>query len=128
MSAKEPDWPNASSDMLADVIRAFRKRAKAIKYKTMKWDNAVSNDGKFERLNMDFDGYFARIRLSIWSDGQLWFLACRGGKNGWDLNYSFYAKAEIGAAIQIREAFEASLHFIEDEEEIRSIWRTFNPY
>lgn len=127
MSAKDPDWPDISSDLLTEFVRAFQKRAKAIRYRTKKWDTTVRDDDEYERLNMDFEGCFAQIRLSIWNDGQLWFRACRGGKSGWDLNYSFFVEAERGAAIQGRDAFESSLDFIEDEEHIWSIWQAFNP-
>lgn len=127
MSAKEPIWPEATSELLNKIISAFRRRAKAIKYRLSDWKLAVDNSGDFERLDMDFVNLGTDIRLIAWSDGALWFRACKGGNDGWDLNYSFHGRAKENASEQIRDALEKSLDCVENETTTRSMWSAFNP-
>lgn len=122
MSAKIPNFPVPVSQFIGEIVGAFRKRSKAIKHKVSDWRINISFDQGYERLDIDVVHLNEQIRLVVWDDGNMWFRVVQGTKQGWAVNYSFYAKADENSAANIIATFEESLVHSMNEEKVRSIW------
>jgi hypothetical protein len=73
VSAIEP--PKFHTPSLDALAAAFGHRGKAIRYHG-NLSVARETDGDHERLNVDYSGS-VQLRLSVWSTGDWWFLACK---------------------------------------------------
>ena len=83
--------PLFESAALHEIASAIEQRGKAIRYHgRLECSRAIEQP--FERLNLDFDGLLrAHVRVSVWSDGQLWLCVTQPGPRrtgGWE----FYAE------------------------------------
>ena len=102
--------------LLSECAAAFERRGKAIRYHTKGFaiERAVEADGH-ERLNVDVSalgGRPARARLSLWSDGSLWFQAVKPGvsaRGGWDFQFSFSGTLGDLPPDELVSTFESSL-------------------
>ena len=128
MGTKVPAWPTLESDVLNALVAAFRRRSKAIKHQVSSWEIDTEVEAEVERLDFHFETWGKhRVSLSAWEDGTLWWWVGRSSKTGWEVNYGFHASSELSEAQDVRQAFEDSLLYLEHEDEVRSIWKRFDP-
>ena len=89
-STSSPDWPQITSVELRAIVDAFRRKSKSLGYSDRWSCEHSTEDG--ERLDIDFEGC-ADVRLSFWSDGEMWVRACRrakGAHSGWAFVWAFH--------------------------------------
>ena len=112
------------ADTLNGLAAAFRARSKAITYHAAEWTVTRDDETQLERLNIDADGHHGKLRLSVWTDGVLWFRLCRGrAKNGWEFMLSFHGDRKDLDAATIVEQFIDSM----TSDEILAIWHNVSP-
>ena len=103
---------NFISPALADLAAAFRRRSKAVRYhgKLMLSREAQDND---ERLNVDCcDLAKLALRLSVWSSGDWWLLACKprpARDGGWLFKYELRGNLGRWDAEETVQWFEDSM-------------------
>jgi hypothetical protein len=111
-------WQTFDTPLLRDLALAFSRRSKAIRYKTESFDCQreveESPEGARERLNIDTVGIAspAQLRLSVWSDGVLWFRACTravGTNAGWAYLEACYGNIRSMAPAEVVSAYEAAM-------------------
>lgn len=126
MGARVPDWPEPKAELLHGVVSAFRRRSKAVKHSLLRWDMSLETDDSLERLNVD-TFCLHDIRLSVWADGQMWIRVCKGDKNGWELNYSFYLDLNDNDPATVVRRFEETHAYSGNQSDVKKIWEDFNP-
>lgn len=105
-----PAFPQFDADTLTALTDAFRARSKAITYHAPNWTISREPDTDVERLNVDAEGHHGNLRLSVWSDGGLFFRICRGrAKKGWAFMLSFHGDRAGLDAQTIVEQFISSM-------------------
>jgi hypothetical protein len=102
--------PSFSTPSLAALAAAFGRRGKAIRYHG-NLSVASEIEGDDERLNVDYSGS-VRLRLSVWSSGDWWFLACRPGPRragGWMFKHELRGELGTRPSEAFVKSFEESL-------------------
>ena len=129
------DQPEFQAPVLAALAAAFCRRAKAIRYHG-NISLAREIDADDERLNFDYTGTSKlHLRLSVWSTGDLWFLACQRGSGrngGWRFKYQVSGQVADRPPASIVESFEASMlvgHWYAGEQlsKLQKIWQAIVP-
>jgi hypothetical protein len=128
------------SSLLRAVAEGFQKRSKALRHQTKALvitREKDINSSEPERLNIDAKTIEARptqVRLSVWSDGVLWFRACQPTKAGWSFMLAFHGQLKTSATRDMEPLFEKSLGLVygatrksECDQQLLSLWRAVSP-
>ena len=99
--------------LLHDIASAIERRGKAIRYHgRLECSRAV--EAPLERLNVDYDGLLStHVRVSIWSDGQLWLCVTQPGPRrtgGWELYDEFRSHVAEFDGADVSQRFEQTIH------------------
>jgi len=75
------------------------------------------------------EGKPMQVRLSIWPDGAMWFIACHPAKRGWAFMLAFHGQLPGPSVPQLIDWFESSLShaFNVDTELLLSTWAPVQP-
>jgi hypothetical protein len=102
-----------NTSALADLAAAFHRRSKAIRYHGELLVTRELEDDAVERLNVDYSELSKlRLRLSAWSTGDWWFLACQrrpGRRGGWLFKHEIRGELDRRPAETIVQSFERSV-------------------
>ena len=135
-------WPTFDSTLLQEVVSAFARRRKAIRYKSglsCEREFSETGSGAWERLNVDLQPGIGDLRLSVWEDGVMWLRLCMPGtgrNSGWAFMDEFHGSINdispetVVAMIEntIAEPFRAeSSAPMEYRERLRMIWGRVQP-
>lgn len=114
--------PREPCSFSRDVLGAFYRRQKAIKYRSRTFeivfgaDEEENADGSTEEVQLicinsaTMDTPPTRTRLKLWADGELWLWIGRSGprkQGGWDLNETFRGNVANMEGRKIVERYEA---------------------
>jgi hypothetical protein len=108
--------PQFTAPRLSQLVARLESRRRAIRYHASRLSvqREMETDGT-ERLNADVIAGQPRpvdLRLSLWSDDQIWFRACRPGprrQEGWDFMLAFHGDATAIGPERLVELLEKSL-------------------
>ena len=118
--------PLFESSLLHEIATAIELRSKAIRYHGHLACSRETEESR-ERLNVDFSDSFRRhVRLSIWTDGQLWLCVTQPGPNrtgGWALNHELRSHIAEFDGEEVCRRFEQTIH---EPAEARTFWPTFS--
>ena len=115
---------NIESNLLNGVISAFNKRSKTLKHCGCKLTCTNEYDQGYERLNIDCEYLNTppiQIRLSILSDGAMYFRTCQSQKIGWKHCIEFHGDISGIPPEKIEKLFEQALH-LKDEKQLLKLW------
>lgn len=127
--------PKFDAPALADLVAAFARRGKAIRYHgKLAFSREVEADDDTERLNIDFGSVASRgirLRFSAWASGEWWFVAyqSRAGRNaGWLFKHELRGELALHTADSLVKSFEDSMlvgNWAADEQitELQNIWQ-----
>ena len=122
-----PTFSDFESELLTDLTAAFRARSKAVTYRTSSWGVSREKSEQLERMNVDAKHFNDALRLSVWSDGVVWFRKCRGpAKNGWKFLLSFHGDMSSVTPAAIVEQFIES-RLAGTASDLLSIWANVSP-
>lgn len=140
-----PQGPRVPSPFVAELLAAFLRRRKAIKYRLKSFEPRLEveagDDGEeLQLLHVEArtgGGPESQISLKVWEDGELWFQACRPGprrQGGWAFLESFHGSVGELRGPGVVKLFEESLTPIglfpaggDIGAQLRRIWRTAKP-
>ncbi len=121
--------PIFEADFLTAAASAFRGRSKAIKYAVRSFEFSKELDDGLERLNIDCE-YWAspsyQLRLSLWSDGFLYYRTCQRSKGGWRHNIAFTGRGNAIDPEVIVSLFEQGIS-LADQAELLELWAGVSP-
>lgn len=86
-------------------------------------------DQDFERMNIDCEQVGSppiQTRISVWSDGRLYFRTCQSAKKGWRFKLEMVGNAFLVDEAEVVRFFEESLS-LSDDGELMSLWEKVEP-
>lgn len=130
MGARVPEFPNASSHFIQELLQAYKLRSKPIKHTFREWKIGLTQDDGEERVDLDFRNHHGHlVRLTAWQAGTMWFRSCKAQlqkSGGWEFIFAFHLNVGSKPASKVVEAFERSRRH-DDREAAMEIWREFDP-
>jgi len=109
--------------LLSSIAIAMGRRRKAIGHKSkgITMEREADSDG-YERLNIKVrttSARPARLTLSVWSDGLMWFSGAQSGpsrRGGWRFMLTFHGDVGSLTPEEVANTFEASLGCVYGDE------------
>jgi len=126
--------PKFDAPALANLVAAFARRGKAIRYHGRLSVSREVEEHSTERLNIDYASIGpvgTRLLLSAWATGDWWFLTCqpRAGRNaGWLFKHELRGESAHRLADALVKSFEDSMlvgYWSEGEQltKLQEIWQ-----